>query len=136
MAREINLVCDFIFGSICTCLPTDMVDIELTIRMVKGIYTYHKDHTAESMIFSPWSKMVIPFPSLRQKIQAYKDDNKQVTMTWDNGIMPQFSAPQKPSQNSRKCASGKIRNRWSRCNHQFNPIKTSRFNTLNTNWMT
>ena len=50
------------------------------------------------MIFSPWSKSVIPFPSLRWKIQAYKDDNKQVTMTWDNGIIPQFSTPQKPSQ--------------------------------------
>ena len=48
MAREINTVCDFIFGSICTCLPMDMVDIELTIRMVKGIYTYHQDHIMES----------------------------------------------------------------------------------------
>ena len=83
MAREINPMCDFIFGSIHTCLPTDTVDAELTIRTVKGIYTYHKDHTAESTTFSLWSKGVIPFPSLRWKIQAFKDDNnsKQVTMT-------------------------------------------------------
>ena len=93
MAREINPVCSFIFGSIHTCLPTDMVDVEVTIRMVKGIYTYHKDHTVESMIFSPWSKSVIAFP-LRQKIQAYKNNNKQATMTWDNSTMPQFSVPQ------------------------------------------
>ena len=65
MAREINPMCDFIFGSIHTCLLTDMVDVELTIRMVKGIYTYHKEHTVEVTIFSPWSKSVIPFPSLR-----------------------------------------------------------------------
>ena len=84
---------------------------------------------------SPWSKSVIPFPSLRQKIQAYKDDNKQVTTTWDNGIMPQFSALQKPSQNFRKLASGKTRNRWSRCNHQFNLIKTNRYNALGMNLM-
>ena len=44
MAREIIPVCDFFFGFVCTNLPSDMVDIELTIRMVKGIYTYHKDH--------------------------------------------------------------------------------------------
>ena len=62
MVREINPMCDFIFGSIHTCFLTDTVDIELTIRMVKGIYTYHKDHTVESMISSPWSKSV--FPSL------------------------------------------------------------------------
>ena len=52
MAREISSVCDFIFSSLHTCLLTDTVDIELTIRMVKGIYTYHKDHTTESTVFS------------------------------------------------------------------------------------
>ena len=65
MAREINPVCDFIFVSICICLPMDTVDVELTIRRVKGIYTYCKDHTMESMVFLPWSKTVIPFPFLR-----------------------------------------------------------------------
>ena len=68
MAREISLVCDFIFGSNCTSLLTDTVDVELTIRTVKGIYMYHKDHTVEMTIFTPWSKSVIPFPSLRHKI--------------------------------------------------------------------
>ena len=71
MAREICLVCDFIYGSIHTALPTDTVDIELMIWTVKGIYTYRKDHTAESMVFSPLSRTVIPFPSLQRKIQAF-----------------------------------------------------------------
>ena len=53
MAREISPICDFVFGSIHTCLPTDTVDMEVTIRMVKGIYTYCKDHIVESTIFSP-----------------------------------------------------------------------------------
>ena len=35
MAREISLICDFIFGSIWTGLPTDTIDVELMIRMVK-----------------------------------------------------------------------------------------------------
>ena len=72
MAREINPTCNLIFGSIHTCLLTDTVDVELTIRMVKGIYTYCKEHTTESTVFLSWSKTMIPFPSLRQKIQAYK----------------------------------------------------------------
>ena len=103
MAREISPVCDFIFGSIHTSLWPDMVDIELTIRTVKGIYTYCKDHTVESTIFFPWSQSVIPFPSLRHKIQAFKDDNGQQTvMPWNNGLTVQFSAPPEPSQNLRK----------------------------------
>ena len=38
MAREINPICDFILGSIWTGMQTDMVDVELMVRMVKGIY--------------------------------------------------------------------------------------------------
>ena len=67
MAQENSSICNFIFGSIRTSLPMDMVDIDLTIQMVKGIYMYRKDHTAESMIFTPWSKKVIPFPYLDVK---------------------------------------------------------------------
>ena len=65
MAREINPVCDFIFIPICISLLMDIVDVELTIRTVKGIYTYYKDHIPESMIFLPWSKTVIPFPKTK-----------------------------------------------------------------------
>ena len=52
MAREISPVCDIIFGSIRTSLLTDMVDVDLTIQTVKGIYMYRKDHTTESIIYS------------------------------------------------------------------------------------
>ena len=61
MAREISPVCDFIFGSICTCLLTDTVDVKLTIRMVRGIYTYRKDHTAKSMVFFSMEQDCNPF---------------------------------------------------------------------------
>ena len=76
MAREINLVCDFLFGFMCTNLFTDMVDVELTIMMVQGIYIYHKDHMAESTIFTLWSKSVTPFPSLRSKVKAFEEDTR------------------------------------------------------------
>ena len=52
MAREISQVGDFIFGPIRTNLPMDMVDVDLTIRRFKAIYTYQKDHTTESTIFT------------------------------------------------------------------------------------
>ena len=59
------------------------VDVELKVRMVKGIYTYRKDHTAESTVFSPWSKTIIPFPSLRRKIQAFQDKNGKQMSAWN-----------------------------------------------------
>ena len=100
MAREISPICNFIFGLIRTCLLTVIVDIDLTIQTVKRIYTYRKDHTMESTIFTPWSKKVIPFPSLRQKIQAFQDNKRQETMIpWNDGKhIPIFC----PFQDTRK----------------------------------
>ena len=72
----------------------DTVDVDMTIQMVKGIYMYRKDHTAESTIFTPWSKKIIPFPSLRCKMQAFQDDNRQETaLPWNSDSSFQFSAP-------------------------------------------
>ena len=51
MAREINPVCNFIFGSIHTCLLTDTVDIELTIRIVKA-YTLAAKITLQNPLSS------------------------------------------------------------------------------------
>ena len=129
MARKISPTCDFIFRLIRTCLPTDMVDVHLTVRTVKG--TYRKDHTRESTIFTLWSKKVIPFTSLRQKIQAFQDDKGQnMTMPWNNSNMVQFSAPPKMLRNLRKWSTSKIRTRWAEI--ASNPIKTRRPNTPDT----
>ena len=103
MAREISSVCNFIFRLIRTCLPTDMVDEDLTVWTVKGIYTYKKGHTAESMIFTLWSKKAIPFPSLRWKIQVFQDDKRQEMMiSWNDGNTFQFSTPPRMPRNLRK----------------------------------
>ena len=125
MAREITPVCDFIFGSIQAGLLTDTVDVELTLRTVEGIYTYRKDHTAKSTMFSPWSRTVIPFPSLQRKKQAYHNENKQ-TSAWNKG----HAAPYFPTQPQPKhrCTSGKTSSRWSYQRHRFNPMKTEHYN--------
>ena len=103
----------------------DTVDKEFTIRMVKDIYTYRKDHMAKSMVFSPWSRTIMPFPSLQRKIQAYQDENKQ-TSAWNKG----HAAPYFPTQPQPKYrhALGKTRTRWSNWSHRFNPIKTECYN--------
>ena len=101
--------------------------IELIVWTVKGIYMYRKDHTLESLVFTPWSKKVTPFPSQRCKIQAYKDDQRdRKVLQWVNTF--QFSAPPVTQTNPRKRAPGKIRARWSN-KARYNPMKTKRPNT-------
>ena len=111
MAREISPICNFIFGLICTGLLTDTVDVELMIRMVKGIYMYRKDHTAESMVFSPWSRTVIPFPSLCKKIEVFQDEKRQMSAWNKVHAMSYFSAQPQPKY---RHTSGKTRTRWSK----------------------
>ena len=109
-----------------------MVDVELTIKTVQGIHIYCKDHTAEPTIFTPWSKSVTPFPSLRKKIKAFKEDSRgHLTPAW----MPLVNTLTKSPRNPKKCTSGKVRTRWSNRNHRFNLIKTSWVNTLGTDSM-
>ena len=120
MAREISPICNFIFGSVHTGLLTDTVDVELTIWMVKGIYTYRKDHMAQSMVFLPWSRTVIPFPSLCKKIQASQDENRQ-TSAWNKGHATSHFSTQ--PQSKCRCTLGKKRTRWSNWRNRFNLIK-------------
>ena len=102
-----------------------MVDVELTIWMVKGIYMYRKDHTAESMVFSSWSRTVIHFPSLCKKIQAFHDENWQMSVWNKSHATPYFSAQTQPKH---RCTLGKTKTRWSNWRNRFNPIKTEWYN--------
>ena len=96
------------------------------IRMVKGIYTYRKDHMAESTMFSLWSRTIIPFPSLHKMIQAFPDESR-LTSAWNKGHdMSYFSAQPQPKC---RCTSRKTRTRWSNWRNRFNPIKTEWYNT-------
>ena len=134
MVRGICFICDFIFRSIRTSLPTDTVDVKLMIRTVKGIYTYRKDHTAKSTVFSPWSRTMIPFPLLCWKIQAFQSKSRQATAWDNNNAMPYVSTPPKPKHNPRKHAPGKTRTRWSSQRHRFNPINMDRYNTCDSDF--
>ena len=90
-------------------------------NMVKGIYTYRKDHTAESMVFSPWSRTIIPFSSLCRKIQAFQDESKQ-TSAWNKSHgMPYLFAQPQPKHGH---TLGKTRTGWSNWRNWFNLIKT------------
>ena len=129
MAGDVNPVCDFFFSFMHTNLPTDRVDVELNLRIVQGIYIYRKDHTAETTIFTPWSKSVIPFPSLRKKIKVFKKDTGgQMTSPWT----PSDSTPTNPPKHPRKHAPSKVRTWWSNCSHHCNLIKSNQVNMLGT----
>ena len=131
MVHQVSPICNFLFWSLRTTLPTDMEDAVLTVQMAKGIYTYRKYQTAESMTFIPCSKKVTPFPSLRCKIQAYKDEqgNEKVLQWTISFQFPTFPVTQTTQTDPRKTTSSKIRAKWS-FQARYNPTKTKRPYTL------
>ena len=69
--------CDFDFHYFHCAIPKDTVDVEMTIWMMDGIYTYRRDQTTQITSYSPWSRQVKPFSSLRRKIANYEHEGKE-----------------------------------------------------------
>ena len=69
--------CNFDLHYFHCALPKDKVDMEMTIWMVDGIHTYRRDQTTQVTFYSPWSRQVKPFSSLRKKIAEYREEKME-----------------------------------------------------------
>ena len=76
---ELNLKaqCDFVFNNFYCVLLEDMMDVEVTIWTVDGIHTYRRERMTTTASYSPWSRQVSPFSSLRKKIDNYEEEKKE-----------------------------------------------------------
>ena len=63
---------------------------------------------------------------MHKNIQAFQDENRQMSAWYKGHAMSYFSTPTQPKH---KYISGKTRTRWSNQRNCFNPIKIERYNT-------
>ena len=77
MACDLAQNCSFLFRYFLCTLPEDLIDIDITVHMLKGIHTFKKDSTQVSRC-SLWGLEVRPFPSLRKKMQAYIEERQNI----------------------------------------------------------
>ena len=108
-------------------LPTDMVDVELMTWIVKGnLHVQRRSHHGVHGIH-PMEQKMTHFPSLRCKIEAYKDDHEMRKS--NNGVILSSSQPlQLHTLTQEKRTPGKIRARLSN-KARYNPMKIIRPNT-------
>ena len=59
-------------------LPEDTIDVEITVRTLKGILTFRKDCSSQSSVCSPWGSCVKPFPSLHEKMADYIKERQTI----------------------------------------------------------
>ena len=98
MACDLKPTCDFIFGFLKCTLPQDIIDVELTVRKVKEIHTFRKDHTTES---ATWSREMKPFPCLRKKVEAFGEEKKDENSPFHPNPI-KFTMKDAPTKRSRE----------------------------------
>ena len=76
MACDLAPSCNFLYGVLSYHLPEDTIDVELTVRMLKGIHSYRKDCSTQISSCSPWSLQVCPFLSLTKKMEVYLEERR------------------------------------------------------------
>ena len=74
MACNLDPTCNLLFGYLLCSLPEDMIDVDITVHMLKGIHTFRKDWIMQISRCSPWGMGVKPFPSLRKKMKDYIEE--------------------------------------------------------------
>ena len=70
MACDLEPKCNFLYGFFHCALPEDTINVEITVRALKGIHTFRKDHTTQSSRCSLWGSRVWSFPSLLKKMMT------------------------------------------------------------------
>ena len=63
--------CNFLYGYFSCLLPIETVDVEVKIKMMRGIHTFRRDQTTQVISCNPWSTRLSPYPSLIRNMRTY-----------------------------------------------------------------
>ena len=63
--------CNFLNRYFRCLLPLETVDVEVKIKMMRGIHTFRRDRTTQVIKCNPWITRLCPYPSLIQKMKTY-----------------------------------------------------------------
>ena len=76
MACVLANLCNFLNGSFQCQLLEDTIDVEVTVRTMKGIHTIKRAHTTQVISCRPWSSQLCPFSSLVKMMKACIEDEE------------------------------------------------------------
>ena len=71
MAFILRPKCNFLNGYFRCLLPLETVDVEVKVKMMRGIHTFRRDGTTQVIMCNPWSARLHPYPSLICKMKMY-----------------------------------------------------------------
>ena len=71
MACILRPECNFLTGYFRCLLPLETVDVEVKVKMMRGIHTFRRDRTSQIIKCNPWSTKLHPYHSLIWKLKIY-----------------------------------------------------------------
>ena len=93
MACNLAPTCNYLFGYFLCTLLEDMIDVDITMYMMKDIHTFRKDKTMQISKCSPWRMGVKPFPSLRKKMKDYIEESQTTVSPFIHRSYPSMPNP-------------------------------------------
>ena len=98
MACHLAPKCNFLHGFFQCNLWKDIIDVEITVRTLKGMHTFRKDCSSQSSMCSPWDSCIKPFPSLWRKMEDYLKERQTIANPFHVRSLKKGREPLKPTQ--------------------------------------
>ena len=71
MACILKPECNFLHGYFRCLLPIEIMDVEVKIKMMRGIHTFRRDWTTQVISCNPWHTRLYPYPFQIRKMKIY-----------------------------------------------------------------
>ena len=84
---------NFLYGYFWCQLQEDTMDMEMTVRTVKGIHMFKRDCATQAISCRPWSAQLCPYQSLARKMRAYLELKDQAA----DPPHPNLTYPDRPN---------------------------------------
>ena len=128
MAKEMNVMCDFIQHNLTCTLPENTMDVLLKVHTRLGEHTFREDVYTKTLKYRRWNNELRPFRSLKKRVarmflkrNSFLDTSKTTsTQTIVNMVSEQCKTEEKDSETDSDKES--IHSNWSK----LVPIETSK----------
>ena len=64
MAFILKQECNFLHEYFRCLLPIETIEVEVKVKMIRGIHPFRRDHTTQVISCNPWGTRLHPYPSL------------------------------------------------------------------------
>ena len=120
MAKEMNVMCDFIQLNLTCTLPENTMDVLLKVHTRSGEHTFREDVYMRTLKYRRWNNELRPFRSLKKRVERmfwkrnlFSDSSRATsTQTIVNTVPEQYKTEEKDSETDSEKES--IHSNWSK----------------------